>query len=112
MGVLKRKRISLNGIKRIAILADAGCREGWEKNFPRLLKKVWREYHPQLFIVAGDLALHGTDNEYKCIYAIVDSCELGQDMNVHGYNPNPKEAPHSWTLSAKSIPYTRFYKKA
>jgi len=55
---------------------------------------------------------YGTDNEYKCVYAIVDSCELGQDMSVHGYNPDPKEAPHSWVLSGKSIPYTRFYKKA
>lgn len=49
---------------------------------------------------------------YKCVYAIVDSNEDGQDMRVHGYTPkNSTEAAYSWTLKNKSIPYIRFYKK-
>ena len=48
-------------------MADPACREGWEKNFPRLLKKVWNEHHPEVFLIAGDLALHAYQSEYKRI---------------------------------------------
>ena len=67
MPIIKEKYTKLQGIKKVAILADAACRRGWEKNFPRLLKRVRELYKPDLFIVAGDLALNGYDREYRAV---------------------------------------------
>lgn len=47
---------------------------------------------------------------YKCVYAIIDN--ISDNVSVHGYVPaGSKDKPYSWTLSSKSIPYTRFYQK-
>lgn len=67
MQFLKKEQIRLNGIKNIAIFADCGCVPEWQKTFPRLLKKVWDEYSPELFILAGDIALTGFYFDYSKI---------------------------------------------
>lgn len=73
MSILKQKRIKLTGIKKIAILADLACRKEWKKNFTPLLKKVWDEHKPQLFLVAGDLALNASDSEYREVLQAINS---------------------------------------
>jgi hypothetical protein len=50
--------------------------------------------------------------KYKCVYCIVDSAEEGQNISVHSYVPKGcDDAPYSWVIKTKSIPYVRFYKK-
>lgn len=54
---------------------------------------------------------YGTEKT-KCVYAVIDSCEEGNDLSVHGYVPKDStEAPYSWIVKNKSIPYLRFYQK-
>ncbi len=54
---------------------------------------------------------YGTEKT-KCVYAVIDSCEEGNDLSVHGYVPKDStEAPYSWIIKNKSIPYLRFYQK-
>jgi hypothetical protein len=65
MHVLKGKYLKIDGIKTVAILADPGCRAVWKKSFPKLLEHVWRLHKPELFLVAGDLAVEGTPQEYQ-----------------------------------------------
>ncbi|MFC1570671.1 metallophosphoesterase family protein [Candidatus Omnitrophota bacterium] len=72
MSIIKHKYSKLKDIKTIAILADPACRKGWERNFPRLLNNVRKRYSPDLFIVAGDLALHGYDKEYRTILKYIN----------------------------------------
>ena len=51
-------------------------------------------------------------DSYKCVYAIVDSNDDDQDISVHGYVPeNSEQAPYSWVITRKSVPYMRFYQK-
>jgi len=51
-------------------------------------------------------------SDFKCIYAVIDSCEEDQDISMHSYVPeNSTEPPYSWILKSKSVPYVRFYKK-
>jgi calcineurin-like phosphoesterase family protein len=73
MSVIKQKYSRLENIRTIAILADPACRVGWERNFPRLLKKVREVYAPDLFIVAGDLALNGYEKEYRTVLKYINS---------------------------------------
>jgi hypothetical protein len=48
----------------------------------------------------------------KCVYAVIDSCEEDQDLSVHSYVPeNSTDAPYSWQIKRKSVPYMRFYQK-
>ncbi|HPA71563.1 MAG TPA: metallophosphoesterase [Spirochaetota bacterium] len=72
MIILKEKYSRVEGVTTIAILADPACRKGWERNFPPMLEKVWKEHAPQLFIVAGDLALNATAAEYHAIFRYLD----------------------------------------
>ncbi len=72
MTILKRKYHKLTAIKTIAILADPACRPGWKKNFPRLLRKVWQEHKPDLFLVAGDLSLNATQKEYNEVFRYIN----------------------------------------
>jgi predicted phosphodiesterase len=65
MDIIRKKYSELHGIKTVAIMADPACRAGWEKNFPPLLDHVWRKHKPELFIVAGDLAVYGTPKEFE-----------------------------------------------
>jgi hypothetical protein len=67
MNIIKEKYSELRDIKTVAILADPACRAGWEENFPRLLERVWRIHRPELFLVAGDLAIHGSPGEFRAI---------------------------------------------
>jgi predicted phosphodiesterase len=64
MHILKGKYLNLDGIKTVAILADPGCRSRWKEFFPKLLEHAWRIHKPQLFLVAGDLAIDGTHQNY------------------------------------------------
>ncbi len=73
MYIIREQYIKLEGVDTIAILADPGCRAGWEKNFPPLLAKVMREHEPCLFIVAGDMALNALDAEYRAIIRHIDA---------------------------------------
>lgn len=73
MSVIKQKYSKLEGIKTVAILADPACRAGWQKNFPRLLEKARKSFSPDLFIVAGDLALNGYDKEYRAVLKYINS---------------------------------------
>ena len=51
-------------------------------------------------------------SDYKCIYAVIDSCEDSQDLSVHSYVPeNSTDAPYTWQIKRKSVPFMRFYKK-
>ena len=55
--------------------------------------------------------IYNSEN-YKCVYAIVDSNDDGQDISVHGYVPeNSTDAAYSWIIKRSSTPYMRFYKK-
>lgn len=65
MPVIKQKYSRLEKIKTIAVLADIACRDNYQKNFPRVLKQLRKKHSPDLYIVPGDLALNGTNNEYK-----------------------------------------------
>ena len=65
MRILKGRYIKLDGIRKVAVLADPGCRKGWQKNFPGLLERVWRLHRPGAFLVAGDMSLNSRDNEYR-----------------------------------------------
>lgn len=71
MEIIKKRYARLSGITTLAILADAGCRPGWQKNFPRLLDRVWRAHRPQLFLVAGDMTLTGSPAEYEEIISVI-----------------------------------------
>lgn len=73
MSIIKGKYTVLKNINKIAILADPGCREGWQNNFPRLLKKVWGEHHPELFIICGDVTLNSFKAQYSEIIAVMNS---------------------------------------
>ena len=44
--------------------------------------------------------IYNSEN-YKCVYAIVDSNDDNQDISVHGYVPeNSTEAPYSWVIKS------------
>ena len=89
MPIIKRKHSSLNGIKTVAILADPACRGGWERNFPRLLKKVRTVYAPDMFLVAGDLALNAYDHEYKTVLKYIEAGENELWAAVPGDHDRP-----------------------
>ena len=65
MNIIKNKYSELSDIKTVAILADPACRDCWEKNTAPLLERVWRLHRPELFLVAGDLAVNGTSVEFR-----------------------------------------------
>jgi Icc-related predicted phosphoesterase len=67
MNIIRKKYSELRDIRTVAILADPGCRAGWRANFPPFLERVWRLYRPELFLVAGDLAINGTREEYEAV---------------------------------------------
>ena len=65
MNIIKKKYSELRGIKTVAILADPACRNCWGENTPPLLEHVWNTHRPDLFLVAGDLAVNGASGEYR-----------------------------------------------
>jgi 3',5'-cyclic AMP phosphodiesterase CpdA len=69
MNIIRNKFSQVHDIKTVAILADAACRAGWEDSFLPLLSHVWRKHKPDLFLVAGDLAVHGTAEEFQRVIA-------------------------------------------
>ena len=71
MNIIAGRHTELSGIKTVAILADPACRSGWEKNFPPLLEYVWRKHKPELFLVAGDLAIDGETDEYRAFLSAI-----------------------------------------
>jgi hypothetical protein len=72
MNIIKRSYSRFDGIRTVAILADPGCRAGWELNFPRLLAQVWHKHQPELFLVVGDMAVQGTTTEYEAMLSALD----------------------------------------
>lgn len=72
MNILRDKYTRVDGVRTIAILADPACRKGWEKNFYPLLDKVWKDHEPQLFIVAGDLAIDARETEYRAVLKCIN----------------------------------------
>jgi hypothetical protein len=71
MNIIKKKYSELRDIRTVAILADPACRSCWGKNTPPLLEHVWRTHRPELFLVAGDLAIHGTSREHLAFISAV-----------------------------------------
>lgn len=65
MKIIAKKYSRFDGMRKIAILADPACRERWQKNTPPFLEYVWRVHKPDLFLVAGDLAVDGVSPEYE-----------------------------------------------
>jgi len=65
MKIIRKKFSELRDIKTVAILADPACRSCWKDNTLILLEHVWRMHRPELFLVAGDLAIKGTAGEYR-----------------------------------------------
>ncbi|MBN2078511.1 MAG: metallophosphoesterase family protein [Spirochaetes bacterium] len=67
MNIIKSRYSILEDITTVAILADPGCRAGWEKNFPPILDHVWKTHRPGAFLVAGDMSLNSHPEEYETI---------------------------------------------
>lgn len=65
MKIIEKKYSRLEDIRKIAILADPACRKGWRENTPPFLEYVWGTHKPDLFLVAGDLAVDGASSEYE-----------------------------------------------
>lgn len=72
MDIIKEKYSELHDIKTVALLADPACRTCWGVNTPLLLEHVWRTHRPELFLVAGDLAVHGASDEYKVFISALE----------------------------------------
>lgn len=72
MNIIKKKYSALSDIKTVAILADPACRTGWGENTPPLLDHVWRTHRPELFLVAGDLAINGTPSEFQKFISTIE----------------------------------------
>jgi 3',5'-cyclic AMP phosphodiesterase CpdA len=60
MDIIREKYLGIEGVRTVAVMADPACRPEWRGNFPPLLEHVWRLHRPDLFLVAGDLAVHAT----------------------------------------------------
>jgi hypothetical protein len=71
MLLIKGKYTELSDIKTVAILADPACRAGWEKNFSPLLAHAYRIHKPELFFIAGDLAIHGSPREFEAFISAI-----------------------------------------
>lgn len=69
MDIIKNKYSKLENIETVAILADPACRSCWKKNTPPLMEHVWGKYRPDLFLVAGDLAVNGAAGEFQAFIA-------------------------------------------
>ena len=65
MHIVKGKFTELSDVRTVAILADPACRTCWKGSTPPLLEYVWRKHKPELFLVAGDLAVQGASREYR-----------------------------------------------
>ncbi len=65
MNIVRSKFTELRDVKTVAFLADPACRACWKSSTPPLLEYVWRKHRPELFLVAGDLAVHGASGEYR-----------------------------------------------
>ncbi len=72
MPIIKNIKISLEGIEKIAILADCGCVIDWEDRFPRLLDDVYKAHSPQVFIIVGDIVLRGRPRHFRKVIACMD----------------------------------------
>ncbi|MBN2321307.1 MAG: metallophosphoesterase [Acidobacteria bacterium] len=72
MNIIKKKYSEFSGIRTVAMLADPACRTCWGKNTPPLLEHVWRTHRPELFLVAGDLAVNGTSDEYRTFISALE----------------------------------------
>lgn len=71
MNIIKSRHAVLEDITTVAILADPGCRAGWEKNFPPILNHVWKTHRPGAFLVAGDMSLNSYPEEYETIIGMM-----------------------------------------
>ncbi len=71
MDIIKDRSAVLDDITTVAILADAGCRAGWEKNFPPILDHVWKTHRPGAFLAAGDMSLNSHPGEYETILGMM-----------------------------------------
>lgn len=67
MDIIRDKYLGIEGVRTVAVMADPACRPGWKGNFPPLLEHVWRLHRPDLFLVAGDLAVYATPGEYRAV---------------------------------------------
>jgi len=72
MQIIKEKYSELHDVRTVALLADPACRNCWGVNTPSLLEHVWRLHRPELFLVAGDLAVHGTSDEYRTFISALE----------------------------------------
>jgi predicted phosphodiesterase len=91
MKIIKSRHSIFSDIVTVAILADPGCRAGWEKNFPRLLAHVWQKHRPELFLVVGDLAINGTYEEYEAMLSVIN-CYPSRLAAVAGDHDKPLTA--------------------
>lgn len=89
--IIKSSYTKLNNIKNIAILADPGCRSGWEKNFPGLLAKVRKLHKPDVFLVAGDMTLNSYKSEYDAILKYVNA--KGYENEIWASIPGDHDRP-------------------
>jgi Icc protein len=72
MNVIRNKYSDLSDVRTVALLADPACRSCWKRNTPPFLEQVWRNYRPDLFLVAGDLAENGTPEEYQAVMNVLN----------------------------------------
>jgi 3',5'-cyclic AMP phosphodiesterase CpdA len=51
--------------KYVGILGDAGCRAGWQANFPQMAELLWEKYRPSHVFVPGDMSAYGTADQHE-----------------------------------------------
>jgi hypothetical protein len=73
--IVKEPVVRLDNVTTVGILADPGCRAGWERNFPPLLEKAERDHAPQAYLVAGDLTLNSAEDEYRRIISHIEKTD-------------------------------------
>ena len=72
MNIITSRYTVLKSVATVAVCADIGCREGWEKNLRPLLDHVWRAHRPGAFLVAGDLSLNSAPREYRKLLSMLE----------------------------------------
>ncbi len=86
--IVKEAVVRLDNVTTVGILADPGCRAGWERNFPPLLEKAARDHAPQAYLVAGDLTLNSTEDEYRRIIFHIEKTDAAW-ITVPGDHDRP-----------------------
>ena len=96
---------------------DSRLQKMVDADFKRFEKKLeGYEFVSLSQLKAGD-AVRYVKREYKsdnfkCVFCFIDNCEEMQPVKVRGYVPRGSpDAPMTWSLSLKSLPYIRFYRK-